>query len=219
MIAPSTVTLRPMWVPASTTERSTRARSRSVEFAPRTVCGPMLASGAIRQFVPMNAGPSIWSRSSRSTPSPSQMLPRSWIPGMFSCDLAVECVVVRLAILVEVADVLPVAVHHVAVERTSHLEQQREKLLREVVRPIGRHVPQNLRIEHVDAGVDRVGEDLTPRGLLEEALDAPVLVRDDDPELERVFDRLEPDRDRSSLVVVRLDDRSRGRHRRARRRR
>src|ERR671929_7999 len=47
---------------------------------------------------------------------------------------------VRLAVLVEVADVLPVAVEHVAVHRPAHLEQQREELLREVVRPVGRDV-------------------------------------------------------------------------------
>ena len=38
-------------------------------------------------------------------------------------DLLVERVEVRLAVLVEVADVLPVAVHHVAVQGPAHLEQ------------------------------------------------------------------------------------------------
>src|SRR5207253_2920450 len=102
---------------------------------------------------------------------------------------------VRLPVLVEVADVLPVALADVAVDRAAHLEQEREELLREVVRPVGRHVPQDLRLEHVDAGVDRVREDLAPGGLLEEALDPAVVVGDDDPELERVVDRLEADRD------------------------
>ena len=86
-IAPSTIALRPMCVPDSMTARSMRARSRSVEFVPSTECGPMLASGAIRQLLPTNAGPSTWSRSSSSTPSPIQMLPRSWIPGMLSSIL------------------------------------------------------------------------------------------------------------------------------------
>ena len=48
--------------------------------------------------------------------------------------------------------------------------------------------------------------DLAPRRLLEEALDLPVLVGDDDPELERVLDRLEADRDRGALLLVELDD-------------
>ena len=65
---------------------------------------------------------------------------------------------------------------------------------------------QNLGLEHVDAGVDRVREDLAPGRLLQEALDAPVLVGDDDPELERVLDRLEADRDRCALVPVEVDE-------------
>ena len=118
-------------------------------------------------------------------------------PGHVEPHALVERVEVRLPVLVEVPDVLPVAVDDVAVHRPAHLEQQREELLREVVRAVRRDVPQHLRLEHVDAGVDRVGEDLAPRRLLEEALDAAVLVGDDDPELERVLDRLEADRDRA----------------------
>ena len=125
---------------------------------------------------------------------------------MFEPHLLVERVGVRLAVLVEVADVLPVALAHVAVDRAAHLEQQREELLREVERPVGRDVPEHLRLEHVDAGVDRVGEHLAPRRLLEEALDLAVLVGDDDAELERVLDGLEADRDRRALLLVEVDD-------------
>ena len=63
---------------------------------------------------------------------------------------------------------------------------------------------QHLGLEDVDAGVDRVGEDLAPRRLLEEALDPPVVVGDHDPELERVLDRLEADRDRRALLLWNL---------------
>jgi hypothetical protein len=115
---------------------------------------------------------------------------------------AVERVVIRLPVLVEVSDVLPVAVHHVPVQRPAHLQQEREELLGEVVRTVARHVPQHLRREDVDAGIDRVREDLSPRRLLEEALDAAVLVRDDDPELERVLDRLQADRHRRALLLM-----------------
>ena len=154
----------------------------------------------------MNAGPSTPSTSSISTPSPIQTSPRIFSPGTFSRTRLVERVEVRLAVLVEVADVLPVALAHVAVDRAAHLEEQREELLREVVGPVGRNVLQHLRLEHVDAGVDRVREHLTPRRLLEEPLDLAVLVGDDDPELERVLDRLQPDRDRGALLLVELDD-------------
>ena len=121
-------------------------------------------------------------------------------------DALVEGVEVRLAVLIQVSDVLPVAVADVAVERAAHLEQEREELLREVVRAVGRHVPQDLGLEDVDACVDRVRENLAPGGLLEEALDAPVLVGDDDPELERVVDRFEADRDRGLPLAVELDE-------------
>ena len=156
----------------------------------------------------MNAGPSTSSRSSISTPSPIQMFPRSRIPGISSSTCAVERVEVRLLELVEVADVLPVALADHPVQGAAHLEQQREELLGEVVRPVGRHVLQHLRLEHVDAGVDRVREDLPPRRLLQEALDLAVLVGDDDPELERVLDRLQPDRHGGVAVAVELEQRA-----------
>ena len=122
--------------------------------------------------------------------------------------LLVERVEVRLPVLVEVADVLPVAVEHVPVDRPAHLEQQREELLREVVRPVAGNVRQHLRLEHVDARVDRVREHLAPRRLLEEALDLAVLVGDDDPEVERVVDGLEPDRDSRTRFLVLGDQRA-----------
>ena len=125
---------------------------------------------------------------------------------MSEAHALVEGVEVRLPELVEVADVLPVAVEDVAVERPPHLEQQREELLREVVRPVGRDVAQDLGVEDVDARVDRVREDLAPGRLLQEALDPALLVGDDDPELERVVDRLEPDRHGRALLLVRADE-------------
>ena len=117
-----------------------------------------------------------------------------------------ERVEVRLPVLVEVADVLPVALHRQPVERPPHLQEERKELLREVEGPVGRNVLEHLGLEDVDAGVDRVGEDLPPRGLLEEALDSAVVVRDHDPELERVLDGLEPDRDRRASLLVELDE-------------
>src|SRR6476620_10595580 len=130
-------------------------------------------------------------------------------PDPFDLELhaLVERVEVRLPVLVEVAYVLPIAViEDVPVDRPAHLEQQREQLLREVVRPVLGDVLQHFRLEHVDAGVDRVREDLAPGRLLEEALDTAVLVGDDDAELERVLDRLEPDRHRCPPVAVSLDE-------------
>src|SRR5713226_5640398 len=65
---------------------------------------------------------------------------------------------------------------------------------------------EHFRLEHVDARVDGVGEDLTPARFLEEALDPALLVGDDDPELERVLDRLQADRDRGPAFSVELDE-------------
>ena len=118
----------------------------------------------------------------------------------------VEGVEVRLAVLLEVSDVLPVALDDMAVEGPTHLEKQREELLGEVVRSVGRDVAEHLRLDHVHAGVDRVGEDLAPGRLFEEALDASVAVGDDDPELERVLDRLQRERRRRALLLVELDE-------------
>ena len=121
--------------------------------------------------------------------------------------LTVERVEVRLPVLLEVADVLPVAVEDAAVDRPSHLEQEREEVGREIERAPDRNMAQNLGIEHVDAGVDGVGEDLAPGGLLKEALDATVVVGDDDAELERVLHRLESDRNGGLVLDVVLHER------------
>jgi hypothetical protein len=65
-------------------------------------------------------------------------------------------------------------------------------------------VGEDLGLQDVDAGVDRVAEDLTPARLLEEPLDAPILTGDHDPELEGVLGALEDDRGRSLLLAVEL---------------
>ena len=58
-------------------------------------------------------------------------------------DLLVESVEVRLPVLLEVPDVLPVAVADVAVHRPAELEQPREELLREVERTVVGHVAEH----------------------------------------------------------------------------
>ena len=127
-------------------------------------------------------------------------------PGDVEGNLLVEGVEVRLSELVEVADVLPVALGDVAVERATRFEEKREELLGEVERLSLRHMPKDFRVEDVDAGVDRVREDLAPRRLLEEAFDPSVLVGDDDSELERVVDALQADGDERVLLLVEADE-------------
>ncbi len=100
---------------------------------------------------------------------------------------ALQDVLVGVAVCLQAADVLPVAVGHPGVERGAHREQLREDVGGEVDRAALGDLVEHLGLEHVDPGVDGVGEHLAPVGLLEEALDAAVLGRDHDPELEGIL--------------------------------
>ena len=188
------------------TERVVRARSRSVTLADSTEYAADLGVGRDAAVVRDQRGPFHLVEVVQLYPLPQPDVAAEADSRNPERDVLVERVEVRLPVLVEVADVLPVAVHDEPVERASHLQQEREELLREVVRPVGRDVLEHLGLEHVDARVDRVREDLAPRGLLEEALDAAVVVGDHDPELERVLDGLEPDRDRRPTLLVEFDE-------------
>jgi hypothetical protein len=76
----------------------------------------------------------------------------------------------------------------------------------DVLRPVGVRsfldVLEDLRLDHIDAGVGVVAEDLAPRRLLEEALDVALVVRDDHAVLEWIGHRVEHDgRVRAALLV------------------
>ncbi len=121
---------------------------------------------------------------------------------------AVEDVLVRPAVRLERADVLPVAVDHVPEQLLAVLEHRREHVAREVDDlALGDEV-EDLGLEHVDVRVDRVGEDLAPGGLLEEPLDRAVFPGDDDAELDRVLHPLQRDRRERVGGAVRLHDRA-----------
>src|SRR5208283_2966608 len=97
--------------------------------------------------------------------------------------LAVEDVGVSAQVGLEGADVLPVTAAHVAVERPSCCQHRWEDLRREVDRTSARNPVEDLGLEHVDAGVDGVAEDLPPARLLEEPLNVPIRAEDDYAEL------------------------------------
>ena len=101
-------------------------------------------------------------------------------------DLAVEHVGLGLEIGLQRADVLPVALGHVPEDRGAALQEPGEHVMRPVHRLLGRHLGEDLGLHDVDARVHRVGEHLPPGRLLQEPLDPPVLVRDDDAELQGV---------------------------------
>ena len=143
-----------------------------------------------------------------ATPSPSQMFSFSRTPGTSTPAAAVEHVLVRLAVLLERPDVLPVRGPRARRSRTAArpLEQLagRAAWRSRTARPRGRG--EQLGLDHVDAGVDRVREDLAPGRLLQESLDAALLVGDHDAELERVVDRLERERREGAPLAVERDD-------------
>ena len=126
-------------------------------------------------------------------------------PAQVDLDLAVEDVLVGSLVGLQAADVLPVAVGHEAEQRRALGEQLGEHVGGEVGRLAVRDVLEHLRLEHVDAGVDGVGEDLAPVGLLQEPLDAAVLFCDDDAELERVGHPLEDHGGHGAAAAVEAD--------------
>ncbi len=103
------------------------------------------------------------------------------------------------------ADVLPVAAGDVAVQRGALGQQLGEHVGRPVDGHPGGDLVEDLRLHHVHAGVDGVGEDLPPGGLLQEALHPALLVDDDDAELQGVRDALEADGDEGAVLLVEPD--------------
>ncbi len=140
----------------------------------------------------------------RALPNPR----RDLLPGDLEPHVAPQRVVVGLQVLLQVPDVGPVAVHDDAEQWAAVAQHLREEVAREVVRLAGLHVLEDDRIEDVDAGVDRVREDLAPRGLLEEARDPAVVVGHDDAELKWVGDAPQRDRGDRSLPPVVGEDRA-----------
>ncbi len=74
-----------------------------------------------------------------------------------------------LQVRLERAHVLPVAVGHIAEEVLTCGKGRGERLAREVDDFVLRDEVEDLRLEHVDARIDCVAEDLPPRRLFEEA--------------------------------------------------
>jgi len=108
-------------------------------------------------------------------------------------------------VAVEGPDVFPVAVEGVTEDRRPSGQQAREHVRRPVHLLVGRQLGENLRLHDVDAGVDRVGEHLPPRRLLEEPVDPALVVADDDAVLERVRHRLQPDGHQRTAGPVELE--------------
>ena len=74
----------------------------------------------------------------------------------------------RKLILMEITDVLPIAVGDVSIQRHASLQHQRIEILTEIKLGLGWDKVQHLGFEDVDAGIDGITKHLAPRGLLEE---------------------------------------------------
>ena len=153
--------------------------------------------------------PRVARSGSMRVPSPGPHAGRDLVAGIRDRHLALDRVVVGLLVLFEVADVGPVRVEDRSRRASRPRAASAERDPSRNRRSAALHAVEDRRLEHVDAGVDRVGEDFAPRRLLEKAHDRPVLVGDDDAELERVGDALQRDRDVVALLAVMADERVR----------
>ena len=133
------------------TERVTRVRSRSVTLFESTECAPTVRAWSDAAVVADVRRALDLLEVGDLDPLAEPDVAADADARDVEAHVLLERVEVRLAELVEIPDVLPVAVHDVAVERAAHLQQIRKELLREVVRTVARHVLQHLRLEHVDA--------------------------------------------------------------------
>ncbi len=117
-------------------------------------------------------------------------------------DAAGEEVGVDGEVGVGVADVAPVARRDLAEERLPFGQEPGEQVGGEVDRLVARHAGERPGGEDEDPCVHRIGKDLAPGRLLQEAEHPSPGVDDDDPELQRVGDPGQGDRRRRTAVAV-----------------
>ena len=173
---------------------------------PSTVYSRRCAPASIRQLSPITTGPSMRLRADLDVGADPLAFAQ-----LEAADVElhppVERVGVRAAVRLERADVFPVPLGDVAVHGVAGFEQRGKHVAGEVDHLTLGYVFEHVGLEHVDPGVDGVGEHLAPRGLLEEALDGAVGLGDHDAELERIVHVLQRDRGRGTGVAVGLDER------------
>ena len=168
--------------------RSMVAR-RSTIVLSRITLGPMIsAPGPIFTSSPSQSGPTSRASGAMSTRSPIQIpLPMSR-PSSSILHAAFQHVAGGAGILLQVADIAPVALGDIAVDRVAVAHQDREEVLAEVEGLRGGSVVEHFRLQHVDAGVDGIAEHLAPAGLLQELADRAVVVGDHHAVFERIGD-------------------------------
>ena len=107
---------------------------------------------------------------------------------------AVHDVAMDLHVFRRRADVDPVAVVHVGDERLAALDERRKEAALDRPGGVLGNPVERVRLEHVDAGVDRVAGDLVVARLLQEPPDAAVGLGLDEPVGAGILDRHQHDR-------------------------
>ena len=120
-------------------------------------------------------------------------------------EAAIHDVVVRLHVFLGRADVEPVAARDMRDECLAVLDQRREVAALNREGRVGRNAVEGFRIEHVDAGVDRVADDLVGRRLLEEPQHVAVGVGLDQAVRAGIVHRREDDRGLRLALAVQRD--------------
>ena len=128
------------------------------------------------------------------------------VPEALAFHLPAEEVGVRAPVLGDGADVGPVTVGDVAEQGLALGEQAWEQVLAEIEDVADFEALHHAWLDDVDAGVDRIAEDLAPGRLLEEFRDPPVLAGDHDAVFEWIRDVDEGERHRRAPLAVERDD-------------
>ncbi len=106
--------------------------------------------------------------------------------GLRQLDAPVEHIGIGAMVLLNCAHVAPVALGNVAVEGQLLFQHGREEILGEIKLGVRRDHVQNFGLEHVNARVDRIRDNVAPGRLLEEAYDRAIFGSDNNAILGRV---------------------------------
>lgn len=104
------------------------------------------------------------------------------------------------------ADVLPVALGDIAVDRLAFLHELREDVTGPVDGLVRLNVVEYLGLHHIDARIHGVGENLPPRRLLQEPLDLSLFIDNGDAEFEGIGHAGQAHRDECALLLVEIDE-------------
>ncbi len=126
-------------------------------------------------------------------------------PVELDVDLALQDVGLRLHIALVGADILPVALRDIPIDRLALLHQLREDITGPVDGHISLDILEDLGLHDVNTGVHGVGENLAPGRLLKETLDLALFVDDGDSEFQGIRHPRQTDGDEGTLLLVETD--------------